>query len=74
MHFVIIVNVDEVVCDKVVIWQISIVERVNMVEDSLHIFDVPRRAYPQFFARVLKALGLDIAHLVNSEVALLTPL
>lgn len=74
LHFVVVVNIDKVICDEVVVWHISIVQRVDMSENSLYISDVPRRTRPQLFTRIFKAFCLYVAHLVNREVALLTPL
>ena len=45
-----------------------------MIEDYVDIFDVTRRSNPQLLARILEAFGLNVAYLVNSKVALFTPL
>ena len=74
MHLIVFVDIDEVVRDEVVVGHIPIVQRLDMIEDGLDILDVPRCSHPQLLARILETFGLNVAHLVNGEVALLSPL
>ena len=74
MHLIVFVDIDEVVRDEVVVGHIPIVQRLDMIEDGLDILNVPRRSHPQLLARILETFGLNVAHLVNGEVALLSPL
>jgi hypothetical protein len=74
VHLIVIVDIDEVVRDEVVVGHIPIVQRLDMIKDGLDILDVPRRSHPQLLARILETFGLNVAHLVNGEVALLSPL
>lgn len=74
MHLIVFVDIDEVVRDEVVVRYIPIVQRLDMIEYGLDILDVPRRSHPQLLARILKTFCLNVAHLVNGEVALLSPL
>ena len=74
MHLIVFVDINEVVRDEVVVGHIPIVQRLDMIEDGLDILYVPRRSHPQLLARILETFGLNVAHLVNGEVALLSPL
>jgi hypothetical protein len=73
-HLVIIVDVHEVVSDEIVVGQVPIVKTVDVVEDCLHVGDLAGGPSPKLLAWVFEALCLNVAHLINCVVALLTPL
>lgn len=74
MHLVLVVDLDQVLVDKVVVRAIRVVQRLYVVENLLDLGDVPCGADPQLFPRVLKAPGLDVLDLRDGVVSLLPPL
>lgn len=60
--------------DELVVGAISVIQRVNVLENLGNIFDVFCGADPELFTWVLETFGFDFFHLVNSEVALFSPL
>lgn len=73
-HLIIIVDVDQVVRDEIVVGQVPIVQTIDVVEYGLHVGDFSGGPGPKLLAWILETLCLNVAHLINCVVALLTPL
>jgi hypothetical protein len=73
-HIIIIVDVDQVVRDEIVVGQVPVVQTVDVVEDGLHVGDLAGGPGPKLLTWILETLCLNVAHLINCVVTLLTPL
>ena len=73
-HVVVVVYLKELLDDKLVIRLVRIVKRLDVLQDLLHLLDALSRTNPQLSLRILQAFGLDVLHLDNREVTLLSPL
>ena len=73
-HVVVVVDLKELMDDKLVVGLVRIVKRLDVLQDLLHLLDALCRTNPQLSLRILQAFGLDVLHLDNREVALLSPL
>ena len=73
-HLVVVIDFDEVIEDGLVVRAVFVVELLNQIENVFDLWHVTGRANPQLTSRVFEALGLDVLHLVDGEVALFTPL
>ena len=73
-HVVVVVDLKELMDDKLVIGHVRIVKRLDVLQDLLHLLYALCRTNPQLSLRILQAFGLDVLHLVNREITLLSPL
>ena len=73
-HVIIVVNLKELMDDVLVVRLVRIMKLLDLLQDLLDFFDAFCRTNPQLSLRILQAFGLDIFHLDNSEVSLLSPL
>lgn len=74
LHGVVVVNLEQLVDHELVVGHVLVVQARDVVEDLLDLLDALGGADPEFAARALQALSLDVLDLVDGVVALLTPL
>ena len=60
--------------DELIIWDVCIVKRLNVLEDLLDLFNSLGRPDPELALGALQALGLDVFYLYYSEISLFSPL
>ena len=73
-HVVLVVDLHKVVDDTLVVWHVSVAQLMYLMEDVMHFFHILGWSDPEFAFGIAKALCLDVLHLHDGEVTLLTPL
>ena len=72
-HVIFVVDLQEVVDDRLVVWHISVVQLRDVSHDLLDLLDALGGAYPQLALRTFEALRLDILDLHDCIISLLSP-
>lgn len=73
-HFVLIVDLKDLVRNFVVVWTAFILQAVDEIKNGLNLWHVARRAHPESSVRIFKAARLDVFHLIYCVVPLFAPL
>jgi hypothetical protein len=73
-HFVVVVNLYEVVQNGIVVGAVLVVEFLYQIENVFHLVYITSWTNPELATGIFEAPSFDVLYLIDSEVTLLPPL
>lgn len=73
-HVIIVVDLKQVVDDFAVVWHLSVMQRLNVLQNVVYLLAALGGSDPELALGVAQALRLDVLDLHDSKVSLLSPL